>query len=259
MYEWSLFTCWKEIYIYVEKCFQLLYHWFRLQSLSLTKLLEKCASNFMKTVDCKMNCKTIYMSFLLMSSCLLCSDNAFNLALFLNDNFFLKLIISKLRLHVETELNFKKEVILRCFFFIAKDDDLDSSFNLKIATNFIKFYWFIIFYNDWLFFFNLFLSVKYNVTRSKWADAENWTFESEVIVDLAVVDLAVVDLAVVDLAVVDLAVVDLAVVDLAVVNLAVLNNVDNESSLKFENLDCENDMKRSTLSVSLFFSSDIVN
>ncbi len=229
VYEWSLFTCWKEIYMYVEKCLQLLYRWFRSQSLSLTKLLEKCISNFMKTVDCKINCKTIYMSFLLMFSCLLCSDNAFNLALFLDDNFFLKLVISKLRLRVETELNFKEEVILRRFFFTAKDDDLDFSFNLEIATNFIKFLWFIIFCNDWLFFFNLFLSVKCDVTWSKWADAENWAFESEVVVDFAVVDLAV------------------------------LNNVDNESSLKFENLDCEDDMKKLTSSVSLFFSSDIVN
>ncbi len=150
-----------------------------------------------------------------------------------------KLVISKLRLHVETELNFKEEVILRCSFFTAKDDDLDSSFNLKTATNFIKFLWFIIFHNDWSFFFNLFLSVKCNVTRSKWADAENWAFKSEVVVDLAVVNLAVVNLAVVDL--------------------AVLDNVDNENSLKFENLDCEDGMKRLTSSVSLFFSSDIVN
>ncbi len=97
----------------------------------------------MKTVDCKMNCKmnckTIYVSFLLMTSCFLYSDNAFNLALFLNDNFFLKLVISKLRLRVETEFNFKEEVILRCSFFTAKDDNLDFSFNLKIAMNFIKF------------------------------------------------------------------------------------------------------------------------
>jgi len=103
VYEWSLFTCQKEIYMYVEKCLWLFYRWLKFQSLSLTKLLEECVSNFMKTVDCKMNCKmnckTIYMSFLLMSSCLLCSDNAFNLALFLNDDFFLKLVISKLRLH----------------------------------------------------------------------------------------------------------------------------------------------------------------
>ncbi len=233
VYEWSLFTCWKEIYMYVEKCLRLFYHWLRSQSLFLTKLLEKCVSNFMKTVDCKMNCKmnckTIYVSFLLMSSCLLCSDNAFNLALLLNDDFFLKLVISKLRLRVTAELDFKEEVILHCFFFNAKDDDLDSSFNLETATNFIKFLWFIIFHNDWSFFFNLFLSVKCDVTRSKWANAENRAFESEVVVDLAVVDLAV------------------------------LNNVDNENSLKFENLDCENDMKRSTLIVSSFFSSDIVN
>jgi len=74
-----------------------------------------------------------------MSSYLLCSDNAFNLALFLNDDFFLKLIISKLCLHVETELDFKEEVILRCFSFIAKDDDLDSLFNLKTVINFFKF------------------------------------------------------------------------------------------------------------------------
>ncbi len=228
MYEWSLFTCWKEIYMYVEKCLQLLYCWLRSQSLSLTKLLEKCVSNFMKTVDCKMNCKmnckTIYVSFLLMSFCLLCSNNAFNLALFLNDDLFLKLVISKLRLHVETELSFKEEVILRCSFFTAKDDDLDSSFNLKIATNFIKFLWFTIFYNDWSSFFNLFLSVKCDVTRSKWADAENQAFESEVVVDLAV-----------------------------------LSNVDNMSSSKFENLDCEDVIKRSTSIESLFFSSDIVN
>ncbi len=184
VYEWSLFTYWKEIYMYVEKCLWLLYCWLRLQSLSLTKLLEKCVSNFMKTVDCKMNCKTIYISFLLMFSCLLCSDNAFNLALFLDDDFFLKLVISKLRLHVETELDFKEEVILRCSFFTAKDDDLDSSFNLKTAMNFIKFLWFIIFHNDWLFFFNLFLSIKCDVTQSKWADAENWAFKSEVVVRL---------------------------------------------------------------------------
>ncbi len=187
----------------------------------------------MKTVDCKINCKinckTIYMSFLLMSSCLLCSNNAFNLALFLNDDFFLKLIISKLHLHVTAELDFKEEVILCCSFFNAKDDDLNSSFNLKIATNFIKFLWFIIFHNNWLFFFNLFLSVKNDVTQSKWANAENQAFESEVIIDLAVVDLAV------------------------------LNNVDNENSLKFENLDCKDDIKRSTSIVSSFFSSDIVN
>ncbi len=74
-----------------------------------------------------------------MSSCLLCSDNAFNLALFLDDDLFLKLVISKLHLHVETELNFKEEIILRCSFFTAKDNDLDSSFNLETATNFIKF------------------------------------------------------------------------------------------------------------------------
>jgi len=74
-----------------------------------------------------------------MSSCLLCSDNAFNLALFLNDDFFLKLIISKLRLHVTIKLNFKEEVILCYSFFHVKDDNLDSSFNLKTAINFIKF------------------------------------------------------------------------------------------------------------------------
>ncbi len=55
-----------------------------------------------------------------MSSCLLCSDNAFNLALFLNNDFFLKLIILKLRLRVTAELNFKEEVILRCFFSMLK-------------------------------------------------------------------------------------------------------------------------------------------
>ena len=228
VYEWSLFTCWKEIYIYVEKCLWLFYRWLRSQSLSLSKLLEKCVSNFMKIVNCKMNCKmnckTIYISFLLMSSCLLCSDNAFNLALLLNDDFFLKLVISKLRLRVETELNFKEEVILRCSFFTAKDDDLDSSFNLETVTNFIKFLWFTIFYNDWSSFFNLFLSVKCDVTRSKWADAENRAFESEVVVDLAV-----------------------------------LSNVDNVSSLKFENLNCKDVMKRLTLIESSFFSSDIVN
>ncbi len=193
----------------------------------------------MKTVNCKMNCKIIYMSFLLMSSYLLCSNNAFNLALFLNDDFFLKLVISKLYLHVETELNFKEEIILRCSFFTAKDDDLNSSFNLETATNFIKFLWFIIFCNDWSFFFNLFLSIKYDVTQSKWANAENQTFKSEVVINFTIVNLAVVDLA--------------------VVNLAVLNNVNNESSLKFENLDCKDDMKRLTLSISSFFSSDIVN
>ncbi len=233
VYEWSLFTCRKKIYMYVEKCLRLFYYWLRSQSLFLTKLLEKCVSNFMKTVNCKMNCKmnckTIYVSFLLMSSCLLCSNNAFNLALFLNDDFFLKLVILKLRLHVTAELDFKEEVILRCFFFNAKDDDLDSSFNLKTATNFIKFLWFIIFHNNWSFFFNLFLLVKCDVTWSKWADAENRAFKSEVVVDLTVVDLAV------------------------------LNNVDNKSSLKFENLDYEDDMKRSTSIVSSFFSSDIVN
>jgi len=80
-----------------------------------------------------------------------------------------------------------------------------------------------------LFFFNLFLSVKCDVTRSKWADAENQAFKSEVIINLAVVDLAVLD------------------------------NINNENSSKFENLDYEDDMKRSTSSVSLFFSFDIVN
>ncbi len=149
--------------MYVEKCLWLFYHWLRFQSLFLTKLLEKCVSNFMKIVDCKMNCKTIYISFLLMSSCLFCSNNAFNLALLLNDDFFLKLVISKLCLHVETELDFKEEVILRCFFFTVKDDNLDSSFNLETAMNFIKFLWFIIFCNDWSFFFNLFLSIKCDV------------------------------------------------------------------------------------------------
>ncbi len=182
----------------------------------------------MKIVDCKMNCKmnckTIYISFLLMSSCLLCSDNAFNLALFLNDNFFLKLVISKLHLHVETELNFKEEIILCCSFFITKNDDLDSSFNLKIATNFIKFLWFAIFYNDWSSFFNLFLSIKCDVTRLKWANVENWAFESEV-----------------------------------VVNLAVLNNLDNVNSSKFKNLDCKDVMKRLTSIESSFFSFDIIN
>jgi len=74
-----------------------------------------------------------------MSSYLLCSDNAFNLALFLNDDFFLKLVISKLRLRVTAELDFKEEVILRCSFFNAKNDDLDSSFDLETAMNFIKF------------------------------------------------------------------------------------------------------------------------
>ncbi len=171
VYEWSLFTCQKEIYMYVKKYLQLFYCWLRSQSLSLTKLLEICISNFRKTVNCKMNCKmnckTIYISFLLMSSCLLCSDNAFNLALLLNDDFFLKLVISKLRLRVTAELNFKEEVILRCSFFNAKDDDLDSSFDLETVTNFIKFLWFIMFHNDWLFFFNLFLSVKCDVTQSK--------------------------------------------------------------------------------------------
>ncbi len=184
VYEWSLFTCWKEIYMYVEKCLRLLYYWLRSQSLFLTKLLEKCVSNFMKTVDCKMsckmNCKTIYVSFLLMS--------------------------------------------YRCSFFTVKDDDLDSLFNLKTVTNFIKFLWFTIFHNDWSSFFNLFLSVKCDVTRSKWADAENWAFKSEVVVDLAV-----------------------------------LSNVNNVSSSKFENLDCEDVMKRSTSIESSFFSSDIVN
>ncbi len=233
VYKWSLFTCQKEIYMYVKKYLQLFYCWLRSQSLSLTKLLEICISNFRKTVNCKMNCKmnckTIYISFLLMSSCLLCSDNAFNLALLLNDDFFLKLVISKLRLRVTAELNFKEEVILRCSFFNAKDDDLDSSFDLETVTNFIKFLWFIMFHNDWLFFFNLFLSVKCDVTQSKWADAENQAFKSEVVVNLAVVDLTV------------------------------LNNVNNESSSKFENLDCKDDIKRSTSIVSSFFSSDIVN
>ncbi len=74
-----------------------------------------------------------------MSSCLFCSDNAFNLALLLDDDFFSKLVISKLCLRVTTELDFKEEVILRCSFFNAKDDDLNSSFNLETATNFIKF------------------------------------------------------------------------------------------------------------------------
>ncbi len=97
----------------------------------------------------------------------LCLNNAFNLALLLNDDFFLKLIILKLRLRVTVELDFKEEVILHCSFFNAKDDNLDSSFNLKTATNFIKFLWFIIFYNDWSFFFNLFLSIKCDVTWSK--------------------------------------------------------------------------------------------
>ncbi len=178
----------------------------------------------MKTVNCKINCKTIYINFLLMSSCLLCSDNAFNLTFLLNNDFFLKLIISKLRLHVETKLNFKEEVILHCSFFTAKDDDLDSSFNLKIATNFIKFLWFTIFYNDWSSFFDLFLSVKYDVTRSKWANVENQAFKSEVVVDLAE-----------------------------------LNNINNVSSSKFKNLNCKNVIKRSTSIESLFFSSDIVN
>ncbi len=182
----------------------------------------------MKRVDCKMNCKmnckTIYMSFLLMFFCILCSDNAFDLALLLNDDFFLKLVISKLRLRVETELNFKEKVILRCSFFTVKDDDLDSSFNLETAMNFIKFLWFTIFCNNWSSFFNLFLSVKYDVTWSKWADAENWAFKSEVVVDFAV-----------------------------------LSNVDNVNSSKFKNLDCENVMKRSTSIESSFFSSDIVN
>ncbi len=53
--------------------------------------------------------------------------------------------------------------------------------------------------------------------------------------------------------------ISLVVVNLAVVDLAVLNNVDIESSFKFENLDYENDMKRSTSILSSFFSSDIVN
>ncbi len=183
----------------------------------------------MKTVDCKMNCKTIYVSFLLMSSCFLCSDNAFNLTLLLNDDLFLKLIILKLRLHVTAELDFKEEVILRCSFFNAKDNNLDSSFNLETATNFIKFLWFIIFHNDWSFFFNLFLSVKYDITWSKWANVENQAFKSEVVINFAVVDLAVLD------------------------------NINNENSLKFKNLDCKDDMKRLTSIVSLFFSSDIVN
>jgi len=74
-----------------------------------------------------------------MSSYLLYSDNAFNLALFLNNDLFLKLIILKLRLHVTAELDFKEEVILRCSFFNAKDDNLNSLFNLKTAMNFIKF------------------------------------------------------------------------------------------------------------------------
>ncbi len=80
-----------------------------------------------------------------------------------------------------------------------------------------------------MFFFNLFLSVKCDVTQSKWANAENQALKSEVVINLAVV------------------------------NLVVLNNINNENSLKFENLDCEDDMKRSTSSVSSFFSSDIVN
>ncbi len=73
-------------------------------------------------------------------------------------------------------------------------------------------------------FFNLFLSIKYDVTWLKWADAENWAFKSEVVVDLAV-----------------------------------LSNVNNVSSLKFENLNCEDVIKRSTLIESSFFSFDIVN
>ncbi len=101
---------------------------------------------------------------------------------------------------------------------------IDVSLDLESETNFIKFLWFTIFCNNWSSFFNLFLSVKCDVTWSKWADAENWAFKSEVIVDLAV-----------------------------------LSNVDNISSSKFENLNCENVIKRSTLIESSFFSSDIVN
>ena len=117
VYEWSLFTCWKEIYMYVEKCLRLFYCWLRSQSLFLTKLLEKCASNFMKTVDCKMNCKTIYMSFLLMSSCLLCSDNAFNLALFLNDDFFLKISHFKATFTCWNRTQLQRRSHLALFFF----------------------------------------------------------------------------------------------------------------------------------------------
>ncbi len=157
-------------------------------------------------------------------SCLLCSEIASNLTLLLDDDSFFKLVIWKLRLRVKLKLDFKEKVILRCFFLTANNDDLDLSLNLESETNFIKFLWFTIFCNNWSSFFNLFLSVKCDVTWSKWADAENWAFKSEVVVDLAV-----------------------------------LSNVDNISSSKFENLNCENVIKRSTLIESSFFSSDIVN
>jgi len=70
---------------------------------------------------------------------LLCSDIASNLALFLNDDLFFKLIISKLHLHVKLKFNFKEEIILRCSFFTAKNDDLNHSLNLETVMNFIKF------------------------------------------------------------------------------------------------------------------------
>ena len=44
-----------------------------------------------------------------------------------------------------------------------------------------------------------------------------------------------------------------------VVNLAVLSNINNISSSKFKNLDCENVIKRTTSIASSFFSSDIIN
>ncbi len=111
--------------------------------MSLSKLLKKCISNFIIIVNCKINCKinckTIYINFLLMFSCFLYLNIAFNLTLLLNNNFFFKLIISKLCLHVKLKLNFKEEIILHCSFFIIKDDDLNLLFNLKFVTNYHNF------------------------------------------------------------------------------------------------------------------------
>ncbi len=90
-------------------------------------------------MNCKIDCKTIYINFLLRFSCLFCSEIASNLTLLLDYDSFFKLVISKLRLHVKLELDFKEKVILRCFFSTANNDELNLSLDLKSETNFIKF------------------------------------------------------------------------------------------------------------------------
>lgn len=87
-------------------------------------------------INCKINCKSIYI---LIFSCFFCLVIAFNLVLLLENNLFFKLVISKLHLYIKLKFNIKEEIILYYSFFTIKIKILNLLYNLETTTNFIKF------------------------------------------------------------------------------------------------------------------------